>query len=190
MDASTQTQVKGLHYTVRLVAESKPRFLLWKEGFSQPDFFAREPGTHRLLVADTPADLLKQAARWDCAVADQAPAIFDISAMLRALAGLRDGRGCSTTTCKQLLDGWNLLEDLARSLDLAMDKGSVRDQKMRGKAYQKLFWGNNLPSVTPEGRTYLPLFDAHERRLMRRHLRGMWSSVAARAGLCGSPLIA
>ena len=106
-------------------------------------------------------------------VSDEATVFFDIDAMLRALAGLRDGRASSISTCKQLLDGWNLLEDLARSLDLAMNEGSARDKQVQSKAYQKLFWGNNLPAVTPEGKTYLPLFLASERRLMRRYLRGL-----------------
>lgn len=43
------------------------------------------------------------------------------------------------------------------------------DQKA-DKCYDKLFYGNNLPSVTPPGEHYSPHFDDHEQRVIHEIL--------------------
>ena len=61
--------------------------------------------------------------------------------------------GTSTSVdCGNILNAWNLFDDVARSVGGAFDGESEASQKI----YEKLFWGNNLPSVTPEGERYDP----------------------------------
>jgi hypothetical protein len=68
----------------------------------------------------------------------------------------------SDGTCTQLLNAWNLLGDIARSVNASLDdRGPEAD-----RCYDKLFYGNNLPSITPEGEHYSPLFDDHEQRVI------------------------
>ncbi|WP_410555425.1 hypothetical protein [Arthrobacter globiformis] len=68
----------------------------------------------------------------------------------------------SDDTCAQLLNAWNLLGDIARSVNASLDdRGSEAD-----KCYDKLFYGNNLPSITPPGEHYSPYFDDHEQRVI------------------------
>jgi hypothetical protein len=68
----------------------------------------------------------------------------------------------SDDTCAQLLNVWNLLADIARSVNASLDdRGPEAD-----KCYDKLFYGNNLPSITPPGEHYSPYFDDREQRVI------------------------
>jgi hypothetical protein len=68
----------------------------------------------------------------------------------------------SDDTCTQLLNAWNLLGDIARSVNASLDdRGPEAD-----KCYDKIFYGNNLPSITPLGEHYSPYFDDQEQRVI------------------------
>lgn len=68
----------------------------------------------------------------------------------------------SDDTCTQLLNAWNLLGDIARSVNASLDdRGPEAD-----KCYDKLVYGNNLPSITPPGEHYSPYFDDHEQSVI------------------------
>ena len=55
---------------------------------------------------------------------------------------------------------WNLFSDVAHSMP---DKGSAFEHlDSQPTIYDKLFWGNNLPSMTPEGMHYSPEWSAAE----------------------------
>lgn len=55
--------------------------------------------------------------------------------------------------CDILLSAWNLFIDIASSVqDVTFD----RDREKTDLIYEKLFWGNNLPAVTPPGKHYKP----------------------------------
>lgn len=68
--------------------------------------------------------------------------------------------------CVSFLNAWNLFDDVSRSVNGAFDA----DRKLTKKIYDKLFWGNNLPSVTPEGKSYHPAWTKRELKLMREVL--------------------
>lgn len=68
----------------------------------------------------------------------------------------------SDDICTQLLNAWNLLGDIARSVSASLDdRGPEVD-----KCYDKLFYGNNIPCITPPGEHYSPHFNDHEQRLI------------------------
>ena len=60
--------------------------------------------------------------------------------------------------CEFILNFWNLFADIASSLNAEF----VGNEKEYNKIYDKLFWGNNLPSVTPENKKYIPVFSKAE----------------------------
>jgi hypothetical protein len=65
--------------------------------------------------------------------------------------------------CRLLLAIWNLAGDVARSVNEPFeDRGEVLDD-----VYNKLFFGNNLPSMTPAGEQYHPEWTEEELRLLR-----------------------
>jgi hypothetical protein len=57
---------------------------------------------------------------------------------------------------------WNLFADVSRSVNGGFDSNRELTQKI----YNKLFWGCNLPSVTPEGEQYHPAWTERELKIM------------------------
>jgi hypothetical protein len=72
--------------------------------------------------------------------------------------------------CKKALGSWNLFVDIANSIG---DRGSAfkhLDSQLPKTIYEKLFWGNNLPSMTPKDAHYVPKWSIDEIRSMRQIL--------------------
>jgi hypothetical protein len=57
--------------------------------------------------------------------------------------------------CIEALAAWNLFSDISRSIQRAPSAFEALNSQFPG-IYEKLFWGNNLPSMTPEGKHYEP----------------------------------
>ena len=58
---------------------------------------------------------------------------------------------------------WNFFTDVSLSIGGGFDP----DRKLTQKVYEKLFWGCNLPVVTPKGRQYHPTWTRREIMIMR-----------------------
>jgi hypothetical protein len=74
--------------------------------------------------------------------------------------------------CRKALEAWNLFSDAARSIHVH-GMGSTfepLDSQFPG-IYDKLFWGSNLPSMTPEGRHYDPEWSPDELTALAEVLR-------------------
>jgi hypothetical protein len=66
--------------------------------------------------------------------------------------------------CQQCLATWNLYLDVAHSVQCSFSgdqKGTVRN-----RIYDKLFYGNNIYGLTPDGEYYIPQWTALERRTL------------------------
>lgn len=169
-----------LIYVVCLLVSSKKYFLLWRDCGPDPDRYVSLPDSTRLLVARTSKEVLALAVKSGMHVEKHAPVLVDLDAGWRALAGLRSGRRSSQAVCRVLLNAWNALEDMARTMEIAIHEENPRSAKLLQKTYDKLFYGNNIPAVTPAVETYLPVFSDQERQLMRTSLRHLWLEVQAR----------
>lgn len=174
--------MQSLSYVVLLRACGREHFLLWQSGGAAPDRYVLQPGTSSFLRAATLEALLDGAVKLGCRVAEPTPEVLDLDRLFRMLTALRPERSSSTRTCECLLNGWNTLEDMARSIGIPMDAPDPEEKATLGLAYDKLFYGNNLPALTPAGQRYNPLFSAGERRAMRRHLRRLWQEITVRSG--------
>lgn len=62
-----------------------------------------------------------------------------------------------------LLMAWNLFTDLAASVNGEFDPECQQTQQI----YEKLFWGNHLPAVTPPDNHSTPLWSDEELLLIR-----------------------
>jgi hypothetical protein len=81
-----------------------------------------------------------------------------------------------------LLSIWNLAGDVARSVEKPFeDRGGDLDA-----IYNKVFFGNNLPAMTPLGEHYEPDWDDEELALTPPHHR---SGGRSRSLLGGCPLL-
>ncbi len=64
------------------------------------------------------------------------------------------------------LDAWNLFDDVSYSTNSNFNS----DRKVTKKIYEKIFWGCNLPAVTPEGKSYEPIWSKKELKIIKETL--------------------
>ena len=67
--------------------------------------------------------------------------------------------------CATLINAWNLLGDLPHAENLF----TWADVRAKG-VYDKLFFGCNLPAITPQGERYVPRWKASEIVALKRVL--------------------
>ncbi|MEO5877731.1 MAG: hypothetical protein ABIS86_09110 [Streptosporangiaceae bacterium] len=72
--------------------------------------------------------------------------------------------------CVELLNAWNLFSDAAHSLGVPLQvRSAALDQ-----VYDKVFWGNNLPMMTPVGESFEPTWSDAELLMLRETMnRGL-----------------
>jgi hypothetical protein len=73
----------------------------------------------------------------------------------------------ATLDCEAALNAWNLFADLPAS---APSDLFAHVSRTASAEYDKLFHGNNLPSVTPPGHQFTPLWAADELTRLRQAL--------------------
>lgn len=135
------------YYRLLYKLDGRNAFLIWFS--NDPDGVVVQDGRMLSFSSD---DLLCQfAAQAGLALADETPRLHDLDSVQAWLScPHRDTIDCSAT-----LSAWNLFGDIARSLPTAGAGFSALDRAHDG-IYEKLFFGNNLPAVTPEGEHYEP----------------------------------
>ncbi len=69
--------------------------------------------------------------------------------------------------CEFLLNFWNIFSDIAFSVG---DDFEVKSD-FSNKIYNKLFYGLNLPAITPEDSEYIPIFDENEIEYLRELMK-------------------
>jgi len=87
---------------------------------------------------------------------NEEPILHDLDWVARWVA-TRDAQ----VDCKKALAAWNLFGDIAASVSRPGNAFDRLDSQM-GPMYPKLFWGNNLLSMTPQGRQYIPEWSPEE----------------------------
>lgn len=158
-------------YVVRWVLAAGERYLLWRDGGDEPDEYALVRGLRKPVVARSMQELARTADINGLSINKKQAQVIDFQAVRAILASLRPGRPLSERSARVLLDAWNALDDLENSLGecfVSSEKSQTEEIK---SAYDKLFYGNNLPSVTPEGAAFHPLLSDHERAALRTLLR-------------------
>ncbi|MDQ0276593.1 hypothetical protein QO003_000896 [Arthrobacter silviterrae] len=111
----------------------------------------------RVVVVHAPEDFSVVAGRYGLRLEKDNDEVQNLDGLERLL-----DLPASDDICTQVLNAWNLLDDIARSVGRTPDPRSPEVDT----CYDKLFWGNNLESVTPDGEHYSPYFSDEERRLI------------------------
>jgi hypothetical protein len=65
----------------------------------------------------------------------------------------------TTVDCPTFLAAWNLFSDLASAVQ---GRPAHIDDQTEDRIYDKLFWGSNLPAMTPPGKHYTPTWTKSE----------------------------
>jgi hypothetical protein len=71
-----------------------------------------------------------------------------------------------TLKCDELLNAWNLFLDVSTTVGHDFDQ----NHEETNQVYDKLFFGCNLPSVTPPGKSYFLIWSSSEIKLIRSTL--------------------
>jgi len=64
------------------------------------------------------------------------------------------------------LDAWNLFEDISISSNGDFDE----NKEVTNDIYNRIFWGCNIPAVTPEGESFTPTWTIEELKTIRETL--------------------
>lgn len=131
-------------------------FLIWytdeKDGFVVDS-------RHKIPTFQNEKDLLNYAETLGLPIEIEETLVFDIDKIVEWLKEPKT----RTVDCIVFLDVWNLFEDVSYSVDGDFDK----EREKTNKIYDKLFWGNNLPPMTPEGKCYEPIWTKREVKIMQ-----------------------
>ena len=111
----------------------------------------------------SPALLHDYAAAHQIVIAEEEPMLHDLDCIE---AWLCTPTISSVIDCDAFLAAWNLFGDISVSVNGNFD----RDHKKTQNIYDKLFWGNNLPAITPPGKHYTPIWSDEELQVLREVL--------------------
>jgi hypothetical protein len=113
--------------------------------------------TNRTLVSfESPEQARAYASSHAIALESQHMSVFDYD-----LIESWCGRPLSERIdCGEFLNAWNMFADVASSLEGVSE--FVAANAGMTDIYEKVFYGNNLPSITPEGQHYKPTWSVEE----------------------------
>ena len=165
---------------VALKLKGRTAFVLWVEPPKGENYLFKHSGL--IFIARSETELRRRAKT------SRAPKVMwkwksriDLDAFVKQAARLKAGSFSKPPTCKTLLDGWNFLEDIARTVNAPKNLRIYTKKGPIFKMYDKLFHGNNLRPVTPEGKEYWPIWTEAELRAFRPALRELTNLLNDRA---------
>ena len=168
------------HYAVCLRTSYQDEYLIWKDGDSEPDRYLTLPRSNKFLLAKNMSGLVRLASELNIALASQPAHLVDIDSMHQTLARLRPSRTLSERSSKVLLETWNALEDMSISIGISSVAADPEIKDEAQRVYDKLFYGNNLPAVTPTGCSYQVTLTRRELAILRKAMRGAWQKICNR----------
>ena len=146
------------YYAVRYLLDGKIRFLIWHTGDEADGACLGEDGA--VSVFKTLAELVRCAQAHDLSPLELGEQHFHNLDVVRVwLKRKRPGQ----INCEAFLNAWNLLGDVSASVDSGFDPDRDRTRNI----YHKLFWGSNIPAITPPGKYFTPLWSGAEVLVMR-----------------------
>lgn len=148
------------HYVCWYRLDSTDAYLIW---YSNDDDGVIVDSSKDVLVFTAPEDASTYAKANGILIKKEAPELHDLDIVDRWSNGQAD----ETPRPDEILAAWNLLSDISSSVGEEFEKGEAGS----GQIYEKLFLGNNLPSITPPGEQYTPVWEEDELQLMRNTLK-------------------
>ena len=150
------------YYICRVLLNGHELFLAWSPG--EPDSFPRD-AEGGLLVTRSLKSLAAIAGASGLGHVSEEPTDYDFDRIRKwCVAPNSTGVECST-----FLNAWNFFDDLA-GLHGGADNAYTWQSRCAAPCYDKLFWGNNLPAVTPVGKEYIPAWLSDELESIREVL--------------------
>jgi hypothetical protein len=159
--------VERLYFSCDLRMNGADTFVLSYQE-ERDGFVRRQDG--QLLHARSLEGLASAAAEMGLSIVPDEPARYDFDQLRQWCIGAE----AAGVDCSAFLNAWNFFDDLTRLHD-DRDSDYAKLSRRAAQSYDKLFWGNNLPSMTPPGERFTPVWSAEElediRRVMEAGLR-------------------
>lgn len=152
--------MERLYFAFCMRMNGSNTFVIWYQ--AESDGFLRKPD-NRLVAAFSIECLADAASRIGVTLAADQIIDYDFD-RLRVWC---QHPSAENVECPAFLDAWNCFDDLA-GLRLNPDSAYAKLSRNAGPTYDKLFWGNNLPSVTPPGELFTPSWEADELETIRQ----------------------
>lgn len=158
------------HYLVCWLLNNHKLYLLWCDGGSKPDYYvlSNDEKKGQLLIALTKQEIKNCAEKKSLWLSQQPPYIFDFDALKTYLGRIRSDRPISQKFAELLLESWNILDDVSYSTDTQLIPIDLISHVDINRVYEKLFCGNNLPSMTPSYKKYHPILDVEEKGILKK----------------------
>jgi hypothetical protein len=141
------------YYACRVHLNGDTAYVAWFT--ADRDGFLRDDG--RLVIARTPEELVSAVQSRGIKLEPAEPADYDFDRIRQWCADPDVAR----FDCSVFLNAWNFLDDLS-GLQTEADTPYLRLSRAGTDCYNKLFWGNNLPAVTPTGERFDPVWSPEE----------------------------
>ncbi len=131
------------------------KYLIWF--LDEVDGLVTDPATEELRLQNfnKKEDLLEFTQKAGIAIEEEVSAKYDLDLLndwLKNPTGLID--------CQDFLNTWNLFTDVTTTLGIEFNGN--KNEEARNLVYDKLFFGNNFPAITPEGKEYIPQWTKKE----------------------------
>jgi len=146
------------YYFCRCRLDQKDRYFIW---FSNEEDGVCLNSKNKIVVFNDFESLTRYAERQNILTNDKKPSFYNFEELENTL-----NEKSFNVDCVKFLDAWNLFDDVSRSVGENFDPA----RKITKNIYDKLFWGNNLPVVTPEGKWYEPNWSKNELEIIRNVL--------------------
>lgn len=138
-------------YASCLVFNRVRYYLLWQPSAEFGDRFVLSKPDRALLITEKHEELLSFAEEMKLTVAPEEPVVIDFDDFWRHLMHLKNGEPLSKEACRAILNGWNAMEDFARTFGIRNDLLSRGEGRAIQKAYENVFYGADvLDSTAPD----------------------------------------
>lgn len=148
------------YYSLWFRLDNLDSYLIWFEGENELDGVVVD-GNAKVPCFHNNEDLISYAVSSNLSVATDSTILHNIDIVSAWLE-----RKNETVDCKNFLEAWNLFEDVSQSVNGNFDI----NRRLTLNIYEKLFWGNNIPVVTPDGESYDPIWTKREVKIIREVL--------------------
>lgn len=109
--------------------------------------------TNQLAAFENIGELMDFAEERGLTIQPEKPPIYDFDA-LKSWTKTLD---IEKIECESFLNAWNMLGDIEKTFGR-----TLKEPEGSNAVYDKLFYGNNVPSITPEGKCYIPEWTTSE----------------------------
>jgi hypothetical protein len=168
-----------LIYLIKLTVLNKVGYFLWgEETYSGDDLFYLNADGNDFACAATLEEItaIAQAkSSEDNLLSSEAVTQYNFETFWQQLSEVSARQHSNGTVYKYLLNGWNHLENFARSIEVDLRELETADNKSNAEeVYQKLIWADDLLASAAGGKVPNPIWSELELAATRQYLVAIW----------------